>query len=236
MGQEREMRPGTTTHIDTADAVLDADVSVPPGTRGLVVFVHGSGSSRSSPRNRLVAERLNGVGFATVLTDLLTPDEDAADPAARFDMDRLTRRVVAVIDWVAGNASLSGYPLGLFGASTGAAAALRAAAARPARVRTVVSRGGRPDLAGDVLYEVTASVLLIVGERDRDVRALNESAATRLAGLHSIWIVPRATHLFEEAGTLEEVAGAAAQRFDQSLLDGDLTLDGFLPPLGGSDG
>lgn len=229
------MRPESTTHIDTPDAVLDADVSVPSGTRGLVVCVHGSGSSRSSPRNRLVAERLNGVGFATILSDLLTPDEDAGG-AARFDMDLLTRRVVAVIDWVAGNASLSGYPLGLFGASTGAAAALRAAAARPARVRTVVSRGGRPDLAGDVLSKVTASVLLIVGERDRDVRTLNEAAAARLAGAHSIWIVPGATHLFEEPGSLEEVAGAAAQWFDQSLVDGDLTLDGFLPPPGGSDG
>jgi len=230
------MRLETAARFDAAGAVLDADVSVPAGTRGLVVFVHGSGSSRLSPRNRLVASRLNGVGFATVLTDLLTVEEDAAGASGRFDINLLTRRVIAVIDWVADRALLSQWPLGLFGASTGAAAALCAAAARPARVRTVVSRGGRPDLAAAVLPEVTVPVLLIVGERDRDVRTVNERAAERLAGPRATWIVPGATHLFEETGALEEVAGAAAQWFDRYLDDGDLTVDGYLPPAGDGGG
>ncbi|WP_432967374.1 dienelactone hydrolase family protein [Dactylosporangium sp. CA-233914] len=220
-------RQPPVTRIDAAGALLDADVAVPQEARGLVVFVHGSGSSRLSPRNRLVAERLGGVGFATVLTDLLTPGEDA-DAAARFDIGLLTRRVVAVVDRVTGEPALCGLPLGLFGASTGAAAALRAAAQRPGQVRTVVSRGGRPDLAGDALERVTVPVLLIVGGLDHEVRALNEAAAGRLAGEHATWIVPGATHLFAEPGTLEEVAGAAAQWFDRCLAHGDLALDEYL--------
>ncbi|MEV6932515.1 hydrolase [Dactylosporangium sp. NPDC051485] len=219
----------TVMAVPSAGVVLDADVTVPPHARGLVLFAHGSGSSRLSPRNRMVAERLGGVGLATVLTDLLTADEERRDAATgylRFDIGLLADRLTGVIDWTAGQPALHRLPLGLFGASTGAAAALLATVARPQRVRAVVSRGGRPDLAGDRLAEVSAPVLLIVGGADRHVLELNETAARTLRR-SSLWIVADATHLFEEPGALEEVAGAAAQWFDRHLAGVDLDLDDY---------
>ncbi|WP_433604913.1 dienelactone hydrolase family protein [Dactylosporangium sp. CA-139114] len=218
-----------STAIKSAGAALDADVTVPPDSRGLVLFAHGSGSSRLSPRNRMVAERLNGVGLATVLTDLLTPDEDASALDARFDIGLLGERLTGVADWIAGLAVLGRLPLGLFGASTGAAAALLTAAERPGQVRAVVSRGGRPDLAGPRLPEVTAPVLLIVGERDEAVLELNRAADRGLGGESALWVVPGATHLFSEPGTLGEVAGAAAQWFVRHLAHAELNLDDYLP-------
>jgi len=221
----------TTVGIPAAGVVLDADVTVPAHPGGVVLFAHGSGSSRHSPRNRTVAGRLTGVGLATVLTDLLTADEERADAVTarlRFDTGLLAVRLTAAVDWIARQPALGPLPLGLFGASTGAAAALLTAVARPDRVRAVVCRGGRPDLAGDRLAAVTAPTLLIVGERDRQVQVLNESAAARLGSVSALWIVPGATHLFEEPGALDEVAGAAAEWFDRYLAGEDLAMDG--PP------
>jgi dienelactone hydrolase len=176
-----------------------------------------------------VAGRLARAGLATLLTDLLTADEeraDAVDARLRFDIDLLGERVAAVIDWLTDRPDTGRLPLGLFGASTGAAAALQAAAARPRRVRAVVSRGGRPDLAGSRLGAVRAPTLLIVGELDRRVRELNEDASSRLGGVSSLWIVPRASHLFEEPGALDEVAAAAAEWFDRHLAGGHGATDG----------
>ncbi|WP_426514015.1 dienelactone hydrolase family protein [Dactylosporangium sp. McL0621] len=222
----------TMMAVPSAGVVLDADVTVPADARGIVLFAHGSGSSRLSPRNRMVAGRLNGVGLATVLTDLLTADEERRDAAGgrlRFDIGLLADRLTGVVDWIAAQTVLTRLPLGLFGASTGAAAALLTAADRPRHVRAVVSRGGRPDLAGPRLTEVTAPVLLIVGELDASVLDLNRAAHHDLGGESALWIVPGATHLFEEPGTLDQVAGAAAQWFDRHLADFDLTLNGYLP-------
>ncbi|MFI6492389.1 dienelactone hydrolase family protein [Streptomyces sp. NPDC050564] len=191
---------------------LAGDVMVPASARAVVLFAHGSGSSRHSPRNRMVAEHLRVAGLGTVLMDLLTEREDREDAWTRehrFDIPLLGSRVAAVIDWLAGQSDTRGLPVVLFGASTGAAAALVAAAERPERVLTVVSRGGRPDLAGDALPRVQAPVLLIVGGRDQEVLRLNEEAARRLRVPHSLRVVPGATHLFEEPGALEEVADAA---------------------------
>ncbi|GAA0744303.1 dienelactone hydrolase family protein [Dactylosporangium roseum] len=224
----------TPTRVDAAGVRLDADVVVPPDARGLVAFAHGSGSSRQSPRNRMVAGRLNGVGLATVLTDLLTPAEDAHGGDLRFDVGLLGRRLRAVVDWAGTQPDLAALPLGLFGASTGAAAALLAAAGRPDRVRAVVSRGGRPDLAGEAARSVTAPTLLVVGALDTPVLALNKAVAPRFGGPVAVHVVPGATHLFAEPGTLEAVVGAAAEWFDRYLTDGDLTLDGYLPAGGGS--
>ncbi|HEU4422669.1 MAG TPA: dienelactone hydrolase family protein [Pilimelia sp.] len=222
----------TVVQVPAAGVTLNGDVTLPPQARGVVLFAHGSGSSRLSPRNRMVADRLGGVGFATVLTDLLTAEEERVDRVTaelRFDIGLLARRLTGVVDWIAEQPALGSLPLGLFGASTGAAAALLVAAARPQRVQAVVSRGGRPDLAGDELTRVAAPTLLIVGERDPQVLDLNEAAATRLGGPSTLWIVPGATHLFAEPGALERVAGAAAEWFDRHLAGGDLALDGYLP-------
>jgi dienelactone hydrolase len=229
------MADDTAVRVPAADAVLAADVTRPPRPRGVVLFAHGSGSSRHSPRNRMVAQRLVGVGLATVLTDLLTVDEEARDAVTaelRFDIGLLARRLTGVADWLAGQPGLGPLPLGLFGASTGAAAALLTAADRPQRVRAVVSRGGRPDLAGDRLTAVTAPTLLIVGDRDEQVLRLNRAAARRLGGGHELWVVPGATHLFAEPGALEQVAGAAAEWFDRHLAGGDPALTGHPPPRG----
>jgi len=222
----------TVVRVQTAEVTLEADLAIPDQARGVVLFAHGSGSSRHSPRNRKVAERLVGTGLATVLTDLLTAEEetrDRATAALRFDIDLLAGRVVAAIDWLRRQPRTARLPLGLFGASTGAAAALVAAAHRPAEVRAVVSRGGRPDLAGDFLTRVQAPTLLIVGSRDEQVLELNERAAARLGAEHAVQIVSGATHLFEEPGALEQVAGWAAEWFDRHLTNGDLMLDGLLP-------
>jgi dienelactone hydrolase len=205
--------------VPSAGVVLDADVTVPARAQGVVLFAHGSGSSRLSPRNRSVAQRLNGAGLATVLTDLLTADEerrDAVSAQLRFDVGLLADRLTGVADWIGGEDVLAALPLGLFGASTGAAAALMTAAARPRAVRAVVSRGGRPDLAGGAPAGITAPVLLLVGERDERVLELNRAAAQELRTA-VVRVVPGATHLFAEPGALEEVAGAATQWFEEYL-------------------
>lgn len=186
---------------------------------GLVLFVHGSGSSRTSPRNRFVAEVLHRHRLATLLFDLLT-DAEAADRRNVFDIALLSRRVEEALAWLQMRADVGHLPVGLFGASTGAAAALCAAAAQPARVGAVVSRGGRPDLAEDHLEHVQAPTLLIVGGDDTEVLGLNRFAARRLHCLHRLEIVPGATHLFEEPGTLEQVAAHASEWLARWLAPG----------------
>jgi len=195
---------------------LAGDLVAPPGLRGMVVFAHGSGSSRASPRNRQVAGVLNAQGLGTLLLDLLTPDE-AADRRLVFDIALLTRRLGLAIDWCGDRPALHGVPLGLFGASTGAAAALRAAAARPQEVASVVSRGGRPDLAAEALGAVRAPTLLIVGGDDAEVLALNRAALRALPCEKRLEVVPGATHLFEEPGALDTVAWLAADWFVDHL-------------------
>ena len=199
--------------IRAGAALIDGDLTIPEHAMGLVLFAHGSGSSRFSRRNRAVAQTLEGGGFATLLLDLLTGQEESIDVHTseyRFDVDRLGHRVVAAIDWAAGEPDIAGLPIACFGASTGAAAALIAGAERPDAVRAVISRGGRPDLAGDALSQVRAPTLLIVGGADDVVIQLNRAAMQRMRGHVELEIVPRATHLFEEPGTLEQVSRLAA--------------------------
>jgi putative phosphoribosyl transferase len=215
----------TTTQPETvrvpAGAVeLEGDLMVPPGAQGVVLFAHGSGSSRFSSRNRYVATKLNEAGLGTLLIDLLTRREEAVDEQTahlRFDIELLAERLVHAIEWLGRDARTRALPLGLFGASTGAAAALVAAAERPDSVFAVVSRGGRPDLAGEALPLVRAPTLLIVGERDPAVIDLNVMAARAMRCEKHIVIVPGATHLFEEPGALEEVARLARNWFLQHL-------------------
>ena len=200
---------------------LAADLMTPQGARGVVVFAHGSGSSRLSPRNRAVADSLAARGFATLLLDLLTEDEEL-DRANVFDVGLLARRLEAAAAWVGRQPDLAGLPLGLFGASTGAAAALDAAARLGAGVAAVVSRGGRPDLASPkALASVTAPTLLIVGAADEGVVDLNRDALARLACRKDLKLVPRATHLFEEPGALEEVMRLAGDWFDAAFAPAD---------------
>ncbi|MEV5884252.1 alpha/beta family hydrolase [Streptomyces sp. NPDC052020] len=209
-----------TIAVPTADATLAGDLAVPEAARAVVLFAHGSGSSRHSPRNRQVAEALRATGLGTLLMDLLTEEEERRDVVTaehRFDIPLLGHRLVAAIDWLESGPGTRGLPVALFGASTGAAAALVAAAERPGRVLTVVSRGGRPDLADDALGAVRAPVLLIVGGRDEQVLRLNQEAARRLHAPHALRIVPGATHLFEEPGALDQVADAAGQWCDEHL-------------------
>lgn len=211
------MRP---VHIPDGMHRLDADLRVPASAKGLVLFAHGSGSSRHSSRNRLVAEALDRAGFATLLLDLLTRDEEAVDVRTleyRFDIPRLGRRVVAAADWTLEQQELRHLPIGYFGASTGAAAALIAAAERPRMSAAVVSRGGRPDLAGAALSRVEAPTLLIVGGDDEPVIELNEQARRQMRAEAALEIVPGATHLFEEPGTLEEVCRLAIDWFNRYL-------------------
>lgn len=198
------------------EVVLAGDLVVPQGSEALVVFVHGSGSSRHSNRNRFVARNLQQKGFATLLFDLLTPEEDQRYET-RFDIGLLTRRLLEVTSWIDEELDMPAMPLGLFGASTGAAAALNAAASLGARIGAVVSRGGRPDLAWDQLGEVRAPTLLIVGGEDFDVLELNRRAYQRLCSIRELAVVPGATHLFEEPGTLAEVARLAGRWFDRHL-------------------
>lgn len=198
--------------VPAEGTVLPGDLDLPAAARGVVLFAHGSGSSRHSPRNRRVAAHLRTAGLGTLLMDLLSEPEERRDRLTaehRFDIPLLARRLVAAADWLAGRPETAALPLALFGASTGAAAALLAAAGRPDRVAAVVSRGGRPDLAYDALEAVRAPVLLIVGGDDPEVLRLNEEAAGRLHAPHRIHVVPGATHLFEEPGTLEQAAEAA---------------------------
>jgi pimeloyl-ACP methyl ester carboxylesterase len=206
--------------ISAGGARLLGDLTLPAEPRGLVVFAHGSGSSRMSPRNRAVAQALVDTGLATLLMDLLTGEEEAVDLRTRhlrFDVELLGQRVVATVDALGSEPGLGALPVGTFGASTGAAAALIAAADRPERVHAVVSRGGRPDLAGDALARVTAPTLLIVGERDPQVLRLNREAQALLAGESRLEVVPGATHLFEEPGALERVAALARDWFLRHL-------------------
>jgi dienelactone hydrolase len=200
--------------------LLAGTLALPENALGLVLFAHGSGSSRFSSRNRHVAEVLNERGLATLLFDLLTEEEQIADEQTlhlRFDIRLLAGRLVAAIDWARQRPGLGALPLGLFGASTGAAAALVAAAARPEAIVAVVSRGGRPDLAGDALGRVRAPTLLIVGSRDAPVVEMNRQAAEILQAEHRLEIVPGASHLFEEPGTLARVARLAADWFAEHL-------------------
>jgi dienelactone hydrolase len=206
--------------IPAGGVILPGDLVAPAGARGIVLFAHGSGSSRLSPRNRHVAAILREGGLATLLMDLLTREEEAVDARTaqlRFDIAFLARRLVAATDWLRTAAETRALALGYFGASTGAAAALVAAAERPEPVRAIVSRGGRPDLAGPALPRVKAPTLLIVGSLDHPVIQMNQEAMTRLTAEASLEIVPGATHLFEEPGTLDEVARLARAWFERWL-------------------
>jgi putative phosphoribosyl transferase len=202
--------------IPAGAVALEGSLALPAGARGVVVFSHGSGSGRHSPRNRYVADELRKAGIATLLLDLLTEAEDR-DDARRFDIPLLTERLGDAVRFVERHASTRALPLGLFGASTGAASALRVAAAMPLTVRAVVSRGGRPDLAGrGVLASVRTPTLLLVGGADEGVIGLNEAARAEMRrAACELVLVPGATHLFEEPGTLEEVARLAAAWFER---------------------
>ena len=209
--------PENLVHIAAEGVAMEGVLAIPPAASGVVLFAHGSGSSRHSPRNNFVAEVLRKSGLATLLIDLLTESEDL-DYAARFDIALLTRRLLAATSWLQGYPASAHLALGYFGASTGAAAALRAAATAGNTVAAVVSRGGRPDLAGPVaLRSVRAPTLLIVGGQDKEVIALNRQAYALMECERTLEIVPSATHLFEEPGTLEQVAALAARWFGKHL-------------------
>lgn len=205
-------------HIPIATAVLAGNLDIPDGAAGIVVFAHGSGSSRHSPRNRFVAHSLREAGVGTLLIDLLTSEEEQRDLETgeyRFDIPLLADRLCGIVDWLAENPRTAAMTVGLFGSSTGAAAALIAAAERP-RIAAIVSRGGRVDLANDVFSDVHAPTLMLVGGLDEPVLRLNEKAARVLRGSKLV-IIPGATHLFEEPGALDEVARQAALWFWQHL-------------------
>jgi len=223
------MKPSSHSRSEVS-VILDQDVSttaflgLPDDPKGLVLFAHGSGSGRNSPRNRFVADALNAAGLATLLLDLLTPEEDAIDRRTselRFDIALLTRRLIGATDWVRSQPALSTYRLAYFGASTGAAAALIAAAIVPGEIFAVVSRGGRPDLAGQYLARVHAPTLFIVGGNDREVMGLNRRASARMTADRQIVVVPGAAHLFEEPGALEEVARLSRYWFVQHLANSE---------------
>jgi putative phosphoribosyl transferase len=217
--KDRPHPTAEAVRITVGGVALDGDLARPPRSGGIVLFAHGSGSSRHSPHNRRVAEHLQRAGLGTLLLDLLTADEEQLDLRSRelrFDIGLLARRLVGAIDWLAARFG-GALRAGLFGASTGAAAALVAAAERPNRVAAVVSRGGRPDLAGPALERVLAPTLLIVGGADTQVLMLNRQAAGRLAAPHRMEVVPGAGHLFEEPGALDEVAHLAAAWFSTHL-------------------
>ena len=217
--QERPVR------ISAGSVTLDGDLALPKDAQGAVLFAHGSGSSRFSRRNRYVAGVLQNAGLATLLMDLLTPDEERIDAATahlRFDIGLLAQRLVHATDWLAQQEDTKRLPAGYFGASTGGGAALVAAAERPGAVNAVVSRGGRPDLAGPVLDRVQASTLLIVGGRDIPVIEMNRTALARLRCDARLEIVPGATHLFEEPGALETVAQLASDWLLRHLTAADV--------------
>ena len=206
--------------IPAGQVALEGTLRIPEAARGVVVFAHGSGSSRFSPRNRFVADVLEQAGLATLLIDLLTREEEAVDELTRhhrFDIGLLAERLVAASDWVRKQPKTQHLPIGYFGASTGAGAALVAAAERPDLVKAIVSRGGRPDLAGPALPLVEAPTLLIVGGRDEVVIELNRHAFNQLRCEKRLEVVPGATHLFEEPGTLEQVARLARDWFVRYL-------------------
>lgn len=214
--------PWMPLRIEAGDATLEGDLAVPRGATGLAVFAHGSGSSRHSPRNRFVAGQLRNAGLATLLFDLLTPEEERVDErtrALRFDIELLAGRLVSTTDWLTRDDHTGSLDIGFFGASTGAAAALVAAAERPEVVHAVVSRGGRPDLAGAALGRVKAPTLLIVGSRDEPVITMNREAMVRMPAEtpKTLEIIPGATHLFPEEGALERVSQLAAAWFTEHL-------------------
>ncbi len=207
--------------LEAAGVILEGDLGVPANASGIVLFAHGSGSSRFSPRNRQVARALNDSGLATLLIDLLTAQEEAVDMYTRhlrFNIGLLAERLIGAVDWLGAYQSAGQLPIGIFGASTGAAAALVAAAERPEEVRAVVSRGGRPDLAQLVLERVRAPTLLIVGGDDKVVLDLNREAYAQLRSEKKLEIVPGATHLFEEPGAMEQVARLATEWFKRFLV------------------
>jgi putative phosphoribosyl transferase len=212
--------------VPVGRVALEGNLSLPERARGVVLFAHGSGSSRHSPRNRRVARMLNEANLATLLVDLLTPEEEAVDAHTaqlRFDIGLLTERLIGATDWLTQHSDTRHLPIGYFGASTGAAAALVAAAERSDVIKAVVSRGGRPDLAGPALALVRAPTLLIVGGHDLQVIQLNRVAFTQLRCEKQLVIVPGATHLFEEPGTLDEVARLATKWFERYLIAAQLT-------------
>jgi len=210
----------TSVSVPVGPIMLEGDLNVPAAPKGFVLFAHGSGSSRHSPRNRYVAEVLNEHSLGTLLVDLLTSAEEREDEITaqlRFDIGLLTQRLVTIADWLADQPQASGHRIGLFGASTGAAAALLAAARQPKTVKAIVSRGGRPDLAGRDASLVRAPTLLIVGGRDTAVLEMNRDAMALMKCETKLEIVPGATHLVEEPGTLAEVARLAADWFATHL-------------------
>ncbi|MBK9259908.1 MAG: dienelactone hydrolase family protein [Polyangiaceae bacterium] len=215
--------------IEAGSVRLQGDLTIPTGASGLVLFAHGSGSGRHSPRNRFVASELQRAGLATLLFDLLTEEEGAEDEETgllRFDVMFLATRLLDATSWVHTQPETTSLRIGYFGASTGAAAALIAAAKRPSAVSAVVSRGGRPDLAGSYLEQVVAPTLLIVGSADHEVLALNQEAFELLGGPRDLALVPHATHLFEEPGALEQVARLASAWFTTYLMPRTLKATG----------
>ena len=221
MAREVEARRSTTpVRVPIGERWLPGDLGMPAEAHGIVLFAHGSGSSRHSPRNQYVARALERRGLATLLIDLLTPEEEAIDDRTaqyRFDIEMLASRLATIVDWLRRRRDTSSLPIGLFGASTGGGAALMAAAARPKEIAAVVSRGGRPDLAGTALPRVAAPTLLIVGGLDTPVIQMNRDAMRQMRGDVTIEIVPGATHLFEEPGALERVAELAGAWFSRHL-------------------
>jgi putative phosphoribosyl transferase len=220
VGREKSVKAELDASIDVGDAVLAGDLAVPADCSGVVVFAHGSGSSRHSPRNRRVAAILREAGLATLLVDLLTEREETIDLRSaelRFDIDLLARRLIGTARWLQKERGTEGLPIGYFGASTGGGAALVAAADHPQAIGAVVSRGGRPDLAGDALPRVAAPTLLIVGGQDHVVLDMNRQALERIKAEKRLEVVPGATHLFEEPGALERVGSLASDWFTRFL-------------------
>lgn len=230
---DRSDRPATQTQdlvVQAEDVALPGILTQPAGATSVVLFAHGSGSSRFSSRNRFVADVLNQASIGTLLFDLLTENEQEIDDRTRhlrFDIGLLSERLIGALDWMRDQPTMRDMKFGLFGASTGAAAALVVASQRPESVSAVVSRGGRPDLAHEALEKVQAPTLLIVGERDAQVIDLNRDAAQRLQAEHHIILVPGASHLFEEPGTLEQAANHARDWFTQHLTSAPRS---FQPP------
>jgi len=217
----RQDDAGELVHVSTGSAVVEANLGIPGGAEGVVLFAHGTGSSRHSPRNNFVAQELREGGLTTLLIDLLTPEEKQVDRRTRrirFDIDRLAKRVVGAVDWLTQRPETGDLPVGIFGSSTGAAAALIAAAERPDGARAVVSRGGRVDLAEGALDDVKAPTLFIVGGQDIPVLNLNRQALAKLHTEKQLEVVSGAGHLFEEPGALDEVARLTGQWFQRHLM------------------
>jgi dienelactone hydrolase len=221
MAPESKSEAGkSSVRISIGRAAMQGDLGMPANPQGIVLFAHGSGSSRHSPRNHYVARVLENRGLATLLIDLLTPEEEVIDDRTaeyRFDIPMLAGRLVTIVDWLRHHPETAALPIGLFGASTGGGAALIAAAERPREIAAIVSRGGRPDLAGPALAKVVTPTLLIVGGLDTPVIQMNRDAMKQMAVAATLEIVPGATHLFEEPGTLEKVAELAADWFAHYL-------------------